>query len=115
MRDGGEQKKMRAISRWYKHHNNNTSAKHFTLEHAGHGDACVRRQASTASVGARVAEMSNAVSESTDGSDERCVCLAVAGLAGPRRVRLSAIFDSRPQRRERRPLVDGDMYRGSMQ
>ena len=67
---------MRAIPRWYKqHNNNNTSAKHFTLEHAGHGDACVRRQASTASIGARVAEMSNAVSGSTDGSDEKCECV----------------------------------------
>ena len=58
----GIRKKLRTSTWRYKHHDNNTSAKHFTLEHAGHGDACVRLQASTAFVGARVAEMSNAVS-----------------------------------------------------
>ena len=67
---------MRASSFWYKDNNNNdTSAKHPTLGHAGqwhgHGGACVRRQAS---VGARVAEMSNAVSKGTDISDGVCVC-----------------------------------------
>ena len=41
--------------------------------------------------------------------DYACVCLAVAG---PCRVRLSAIYQQTAGAPERRPLVDGDMYRG---